>query len=159
MEYKFPYSIRDYEIASHWNETAFLENVNDVITLKRTHIYHHQVIDQMALTQSNSSYFDVWTKKGKPLIEKIQFNSKCWGKILNSQITYFKTYMQPVLLGIKEIIFCPICTKPSLEENEFENIEENSIDCETCKMWYYWCREKISNDLSSNVICTFCNTS
>ena len=67
--------------------------------------------------------------------------------------------MQPVLLGIKEIFCFPICTKQCLEENEFENIEENSIECETCKMWYHWGCEKITNDLSSNFICTFCNTS
>ena len=67
--------------------------------------------------------------------------------------------MRPVLLGIKEIFCCPICTKPCLDENEFENTEENSIECETCKMWYHWGCEKIINDLSSNFICAFCNTS
>ena len=41
----------------------------------------------------------------------------------------------------------------------FENIEENTTECETYKMWYYWGCEKITNDLSSNFICTFCNTS
>ena len=122
VEYKCPCSIRDYEVASHWNKTTYLENVDGVISLKKTHSCYHQVIGQMTLIQSNSSCFVVWTKKGKPLIEKIQFNSKCWENILNSQIIFFKTYMQPVLLGIQEIFCCPICTKLCLEENEFENI-------------------------------------
>ena len=67
VEYKCPYSIRDYEVASRWNETTFLENVDGVISLKRTHSYYHQVIGQMALTQSNSSYFVVWAKKRQTL--------------------------------------------------------------------------------------------
>ena len=81
---------RDYEVASYWNKTTFLENVDGVISLQRTHSYYHQVISQMALTQSHNSYFDVWTKKRKPLIEKIQFNSKCWENVLSSQVIFLK---------------------------------------------------------------------
>ena len=48
VEYKYTYSIRDYEVASPWNKTT-LENVDGVILLKRTHSYYDQVIGQMAL--------------------------------------------------------------------------------------------------------------
>ena len=80
----------------------------------------------------------VWTTKGKPHIEVIMFDSVFWQDMLSRLIVFFKTYMQRVLLNCRPICYCLCCGKPCLEPEEFDNEEENSIQCEACLLWCHW---------------------
>ena len=89
VEYKCPYSIKDKSIEEAWDKTQFLEMFNNKIRLKRTHKYY-----------TRQTYFVVWTTKGAPFIEKIDFDNAYWKKVLANLIVFFKSYIQSYLLKV-----------------------------------------------------------
>ena len=99
VEYKCPYSIRSEEISVAWNKTTHLELNGDGLKLKRSHNYYAQIQGQMAITGNRKTYFVVWTEKGSPFIELIDYDGEYWKKVRNSVMTFFKIYIQSTLLG------------------------------------------------------------
>ena len=138
VEYKCPYSIRERNIFDSWSETGFLEKNGDQISLKKNHKYYFQVQGQMAITEIPETYFVVWTKVGEPLIEKIELDVSFWAKVFVNLVVFFKSFVQPILLGLKTIYTCPVGVLPCLDENEFDTADENSIECGKCLMWFHW---------------------
>nr|XP_047128367.1 uncharacterized protein LOC124809022 [Hydra vulgaris] len=157
VEYKCPFSIRDEDISVSWKKTDFLEMVDGKVVLKRNHKYYTQIIGQMAITGYKSTYFVVYTKKDV-LVNKITFDEEHWQKVLPSLILFFKTYVQRYLLGFMQLYTCPLCDKPCLNENEFKNKEDNSIDCDICGLWFHWdcCGLVQRTVLKDRFICIFC---
>ena len=158
VECKCPYSIRDEDIETAWEKTSFLEKVDGKIQLQRSHQYYTQITGQMAITGHNQTYFVVYTTKGPPFIELITFDKAYWEKVLPSLIVFFKTYIQKYILCITEIFSCPMCDKPCLNENEFDSMEENSIQCDTCSTWFHWGCCGINDDSCeiNDFICLLC---
>ena len=154
VEYKCPFSISNEQISDSWHKTSFLEKVDGLLQLKRSHKYYTQINGQMAITGITQSYFVVWTTQGPPFIEKIYFDKSLWDKVLSNLIVFFKSFMQSCLLGINKIYTCPICDKPCLQENEFEMEAENSIECSKCLMWFHWCCCDVNTE--EEFICSFC---
>lgn len=97
VEYKCPYSIRFEEISQAWKKTAFLELNENCLR----HNYYAQIQGQMAIAGHRKTYFVVWTEKGNPFIELIDFDREFWQKVQNSVMTFFKAYIQSTLLGFK----------------------------------------------------------
>ena len=50
----------------------------------------------------------------------------------------YKTFLQPVLPGMKKIYCCPCCKKFCFDENELDADDENSVECGQCKLCYHW---------------------
>ena len=105
----------------------------------------------MTRTGAEQCYFVVWTIKGKPIIENIQFDKAVLEKALPNFILSFKSFEQNYLFGLNRIFICAICDKPCLMENEFELPQENSIECNQCALWFHWkcC------DISCNIVDDF----
>ena len=110
----------------------------------------------MAITGAEQCYFVAWTTKGKPIIEKIQFDQALWDKILPNLILFFKSFVQNYLLGLNRIFICPICDKPCLMENEFELLKKNNIEYSQCALWFHWECCDISCKIVDDFICLFC---
>ncbi|CAH3155481.1 unnamed protein product, partial [Pocillopora meandrina] len=36
------------------------------------------------------------------------------------------------------ICYCFLCSKPCLEPEEFDDEEENSVQCQSCSLWCHW---------------------
>ncbi|XP_022792263.1 uncharacterized protein LOC111331423 [Stylophora pistillata] len=136
VEYKCPYSIKDQKVEEGYKNTDFLETCDGKLQLKRSHKYFFQVQGQMALTGLQTTYFVVWTLKGQPLVEKIDFDINLWKDIIAKLVIFFKGYVQRVLLGLRPLCFCLVCEKPCLEPEEFDcGNSEESIQCESCQIW------------------------
>ena len=100
--------MRNESIAESWQKCHFLEVVNDRIQLKRSHKHYAQITGQMAITGYNRTYFVVFTTKNI-VVEYTEFDKDCWKNMLPNFIVFFKTYVQPYLLGISQIFICPMC--------------------------------------------------
>lgn len=136
-EYKCPYSTKDLTIEEGWEKTDFLE-IDEKLRLKRSHKYHFKVKSQMGICGYKITFFVVWTCKGKPHIEVIVFDNVFWRDILSILIVFFKSYVQRVLLHFRPICYCFFCSKPCLEPEEFDDEEENSVQCQSCSLWCHW---------------------
>ena len=75
---------------------------------------------------------------------------------------FFKSYVCPVLLGIKQLRFCGTCEKVLLEENEIPKKvakELCSVQCEICMLSYHMKCQNIDpnhSDNQSDWICKNC---
>ena len=158
IEIKCPYSIREKEVANAWNETDFLKMVDGVLSLNPSHKYYTQIQGQMALVGCSHGYFVVWTTKGPPFIQKVMFDCDFWKTILEDLVFFFKGYVVKVLLGIESVTYCSKCRKLCLEPGEFEDSDENSVQCDICEQWHHWGCENFDeeNDVDSWV-CSSCN--
>ena len=65
-----------------------------------------------------------------------------------------KVYIQSTLLGFKTVFTCPVCSKPGLDDIEFD--EDRSVRCTKCSMMYHHsCLNKKDADIS-DLVCNFC---
>ena len=64
-----------------------------------------------------------------PFIEKITFDERHWAKVLQNLIVFFKSYMQELLLGVREISTCLVCDKSCMGKSNLNAAEENSVTC------------------------------
>ena len=73
-------------------------------------------------------------------------------------MVFFKAYIQSVLLGFKNVYTCPLCSKPGLDEIEYEadNCVAKSVKCDTCTMLYHRSCTGIKDTVDSVFICDFC---
>jgi hypothetical protein len=140
-----------------------LEKNDEKIRLRRNHKYYTQITGQLTLTGCKRCYFVVWTTIGTLFVENIEFDEAHWQDVLRNLVVFYKSYMCKVLLGIREICFCPSCSKPCLEPNEIEKDEENenSICCDSCGMWYHWQCVNLQSEGSQETkfVCLTCTSS
>ena len=124
------FSVDPYNLFLRWFARACAETWNSPF-LK---------FGQIALSGCKKTYFVVWTIKGARLIEVINFEAQRWKTVLPNLIYlfFFKTYVQRVLLGLRDLYYCPACDKVCLELDDFEEDNENSLQCESCSHWYHW---------------------
>ena len=154
VEYKCPYSIRKEEISVSWKKTKYLELKDNELRLKREHDYYAQIQGQMAITGKKKTYFVVWTEKGSPFIEVIDYDREHWQKVQTSVMIFFKAFIRDVLLGFKTVFTCPVCSKSGLDHVDYD--ADRSIQCTKCLMRYHYkCVGR--NDDISDVICEFCS--
>ena len=84
--------------------------------------------------------------------------------LLEKNLTiFFKGYICPVLLGLKEIVFCGVCDNVLLESHEISEKEEqnfNSVQCNSCQLWYHLKCENLSVTEAENLpekwLCASC---
>ena len=95
--------------------------------MKKSHRYYSQIQGQLAISGCNKAYFVVWTTVGEPFVEIIQYDKKYWQTVFTNIQLFFKTFMVPVLLGIKPLVYCPKCEKVCSEPDEITNPEDNSV--------------------------------
>ena len=76
-------------------------------------------------------FFVVWTGKGDPFVELVHFEAEFWQQVLPNLVIFFKTYLQRVILGFRPLCCCPLCDSLCLEPEEFDNCNENSLQCES----------------------------
>ena len=102
------------------------------------------------------TFFVVWTCKGKPHVEVITFDYVFWKEILSKLIVFFKSYVQRVLLNFRSICYCLGCGKVCLEPEEFDNEEQNSIQCESCTLWCHWACTGSEVNPDHSFVCQSC---
>ena len=117
-----------------------------MIQLKRSHKYFFQVTGVMAAKSLSKLYFVVCTTK-ELHVELIHFDDSFWDNIIPKLDVFFKSYMAKVLLGLRNIYFCPTCEKVILEGEELpENSPDNSICCDHCGAWFHFVRAQTNTD-------------
>ena len=126
MESKCPYSIKDMTVQDGWDKTSFMEKADEQLRLKRTHKYYFQVQGQMGVTGCSRAFFVVWTQKGQPHIEVIEFDAALWQDVVSKLTIFFKTYLQRALLRTRYVLCCVLCGRPCLEPEEFDYDKDNS---------------------------------
>ena len=164
IEVKCPFKIRKKTIKDGVHECDFLEEdpVSQKPRIKRSHKYYTQIISQMAVTGRKFGLFVVWTEQDM-MIEEIKFDDAHWGKVEQNLVIFFKGYVCPVLLGLKQIFFCPTCDVVLLEPQEISEKEEqdlNSVQCDRCQLWYHLKCQNLSvaeaENLPEEWLCTSC---
>ena len=93
----------------------------------------------MAVTGSKFGYFVVWINNDL-IFEKVQFDEAHWNKVEQNLSIFFKAYVCPVLLQMKQLYFCGVCEEVLLNNNEIETKEEekyNSVQCDQCLLWFH----------------------
>ena len=160
VEYKCAYKIRDKTVLEGSHEVDYLVKAdNGDLHLKEKHKYYSQVTAQIALLGAKYGYFVVWTPKGEPFIEQIYLNRSHWNDLERNAVIFFKSYVAPVLLKLRQIFYCPECEKPCLEEEEIERDEqqaENSIECSCCTLWFHWRCVHVKTNPKGDWICEGC---
>ena len=158
MEYKCPYSVRGMLISEVWDKVEYLEMHEGKLKLKRGHRYYTQITGEMAMSGLERLFFVVWTGKGDPFVELVHFEAEFWQQILPNLVIFFKTYLQRVILGFRPLCYCPLCDSLCLEPEEFDNCNENSLQCESCFLWYHWgCLKIDEKSCPQSFICSSCN--
>ena len=113
----------------------------------------------MAITGFSVGFFVVWTEKDIS-IEKKGFEKGHWEKVESNLTVFFKSFVCPVLLHIKEIIFCGTCENVILSASEIskgEIINHGSVTCHVCLVSYHLkCQDVLHADLSDDWICENC---
>ena len=109
LEIKIPYTIRDKEITEHTIKECSFSKLNNSkkVSLNKSHKYYTKVISQMAMIGTKVCYFVVWALKD--LIQQINFDEDCYGKTEKNRSIFFKGYICPVLLGLRDLAFCGKC--------------------------------------------------
>ena len=79
-----------------------------MIQLKRSHKYFFQVTGVMAAKSLSKLNFVVWTTK-ELHVELLHFDDSFWDNIILKLDVFFKSYMAKVLLGLRNVYFCPTC--------------------------------------------------
>ena len=72
---------------------------------------------QMAMCCTTHGYFIIWTINDF-FIGRINYDRDMWNKLHIDASFFFKSYVLPVLLGQKDLCFCPNCSKVVLEGDE-----------------------------------------
>lgn len=104
------------------------------------------------------TYFVVWTGKGDPFVELIHFEAEFWQRVLPNIVIFFKTYLQRVILGFRPLCYCPLCDNLCLEPKELDKSNDNSLQCESCSLWYHWgCLNIDEKSCPRSFICSSCN--
>ena len=162
IEVKCPFSVKEENInlEGTYKRVEFLEGVDGVPRLKRTHKYYTQMQAQMWMTGTTHGYFIVWTKGHMPFYERVEFDKDFFSAVLNNVTLFYKTYALPCLLGYRDIYQCPKCEKVILEEPEITDVStENSICCDTCNTWWHLPCADLSPDVADSLeswICYSC---
>ena len=107
MEYKCPYSIKDVTVQDGWDKTSFMEKVDEQLRLKRTHKYYRLVQGQMGVTGCSRAFFVVWTQKGQPHIEVIEFDAALWQDVVSKLTIFLKRIFKGRYLELD--LFCTVC--------------------------------------------------
>ena len=157
LECKCPYSIRNSKIQDVHKNVDFLEMIDGSLRLRRSHKYYSQIIMQMAMCCTTHGYFIIWTINDF-FIEIINCGRDMWNKLLINASFFFKSYVLPVLLGQKDLCFCPNCSKVVLEGDEIESSNEHSVCCDDCDTWWHWkCANITSREQVNGVyVCPGC---
>ena len=157
MEYKCPSSVRGMLISEVWGKVEYLEMHAGKLRLKRGHRYYTRITREMALSGLERLFFVVvWTGKGDPFVEL--FETEFWQQVLPNLVIFFKTYLQRVILGFRPLCYCPLCDCRCLEPEEFDNCNENDLQCESCSLWYHWgCLRIDEKSCPQSFICSSCN--
>ena len=158
VEYKCPYKIKEKPVAEGWQELNYLCEIDGKPSLLKSHKYYSQVMLQMGVKGASNGYFMVWTPTGEPLIQKLMFDTEHFHELERNAVIFFKSYIIPVLLKVKEIWYCPSCGEPCLEEGEINRPEEQSVKCTSCSLWYHYPCAGIRSDPCNidNWLCNGC---
>lgn len=99
LEVKCPFTQRHCEIAEAVKSKDFYLEWNEGhYSLKKTHVYWHQVQGQLFITQREICYFVVWTLK-ETLVLQINKDEQ-WGENLEALKTFFKEHMLKKILEV-----------------------------------------------------------
>ena len=86
----------------------------------------------MAIAGLKSCFFIVWTEEDI-LVNKIKLDESFSEKVKINLDMFFKNYMCPILLDIKQLYYCAKCEKILYEQSGIETGKEeelhNSIQC------------------------------
>lgn len=101
LEVKCPYKAREMTINDALKEIKgfYVNKEGETYSLRRDHRYWHQVQGQLHLTERQTCYFVVWTKKDHVIIRIPRDDA--WQSNLQVLEDLFKTYMLPILPEIK----------------------------------------------------------
>ena len=88
------------------------------ICLKKCHKYYTQVVSQIHISGASFAYFVVWTEKDIVITQVepdkthvLNNHVLNWEKVLNNLAVVFRSFICPVLLGLRDIAFCAKCEK------------------------------------------------
>lgn len=73
---------------------------------------------------SSFAYFIVQTLKDM-YFGIIQFNKELWKNVKSNLLMFFKSYLCPILLGIREIYVCRKCNNVLRNQEEINENEED----------------------------------
>jgi hypothetical protein len=156
IEIKCPYSLRDIVEEGQLSEASFLESNHGRFSLKENHKYFAQVQCQIAVLKSQFAFFVVWTPKVCISFKVPKLVSKC-SEIEKAASLFFKDYLSKYLLKVQALCYCPLCEKLLLEEGEFNDPAKNSVECDSCLLWFHWGCVGFDGEGSDNdFICTLC---
>ena len=97
LEVKCPFSQREESLEdSVKKNTFFLEKNGSIYSLKRNHIYWHQVQGQMYLTKRNNCYFVVWTKSWSVIVN-VEKDPSWEGNIVKLRNFYFEKILPKII--------------------------------------------------------------
>lgn len=88
------------EEAAETIPTLCLENINNKVSLKRTHNYYYQVQGQLHITQRQMCYFVVFINVETPLfIERIYQDDSFWNdSMINKLATFYNKCILPEII-------------------------------------------------------------
>jgi len=93
VEVKCPYSAKDCKIVP--GDIPCLEMSDNIITLKKEHIYYHQVQGQLGITNAKHCYFVVYTFKDI-FVQKIPFDAQFFHGVMVPKLKHFyENYYRP----------------------------------------------------------------
>ena len=96
LEVKCPFSQREESLEDFIKKnTFFLEKNGSIHSLKRNHIYWHQVQVQMYLTKGNNCYF-VWTKSWSAIVH-VEKDPSWEGNIVKLRNIYFEKLLPKII--------------------------------------------------------------
>ena len=97
LEIKCPYAVRDEKFDS-LPTNFYLECAGGKLSLKKNHNYYYQIQMQMALTNSASCDFVVWTTRDIH-IEEVSFDQSFWEVQINRCHQFFSLVIMPELVA------------------------------------------------------------
>ena len=99
LEVKCPFTQRHSEMAEAVKSKDFCLEKNETgYSLKKTHVYWHQVQGQLFITQREICFFVVWTLK-ETLVLQINKDEQ-WGENFDTLKTFFKEHMLKKILEV-----------------------------------------------------------
>ena len=136
VEVKCPFSLKDDTVTNNKlisTKCDFLlwDADQERVTLKPKHKYRTQINSQMALLGVKQGYFIVWTRKSV-WYELIEFDPKLWHDVSSHLEIFFQSFVVKHLLNTESFIYCGMCNKVVLPENEIneaEKAKEEAIIC------------------------------
>jgi len=93
VEVKCPYVGREMKIKPG-KQFLFLQEVNGIISLKKTHPYYFQITGQLAITGRKSCFFIVYAFKDL-FVEEVHFDETLWkNTVLPRLISFYKNHFK-----------------------------------------------------------------